>query len=227
MGIFTRFRDIIASNVNAMLDCAEDPEKLIKLMIQEMEDTLVELKANCAGAMADAKKIGRELDMVQHKADEWEAKAELALRKGRESLAREALIERRRLTDRAEGLTFEADGMEELVKNCQEEIVQLEQKLAGVKEKQRLLIQRRAHAHGRRRAQRAIRRNDSTDAMARFQAFESRVDRLEAEADLTNFGRRSSLDEEFDLLSKDEDIEAELDELRKKVTPKGSEKNAD
>ena len=96
MGIFTRFKDIVASNINSMLDHAEDPEKLIKLMIQEMEDTLVELKANCAGAMADAKKINRELEMVQHKADEWEAKAELALRKGWPSMFRGYLNEEAR-----------------------------------------------------------------------------------------------------------------------------------
>ena len=92
MGIFTRFRDIISSNINAMLDKAEDPEKLIKLMIREMEDTLVEIKTACAGVMAGGKKIQRQLEGLKTRARYWEEKAELAVNKGRDDLAREALI---------------------------------------------------------------------------------------------------------------------------------------
>jgi phage shock protein A len=93
MGIFTRFRDIISSNINAMLDRAEDPEKLIKLMIREMEDTLVEIKAACAGAMASSKKVQRRLQALDDKSGYWETKAELAVKKDRDDLAREALVD--------------------------------------------------------------------------------------------------------------------------------------
>jgi len=93
MGIFTRFKDIINSNLNAMLDKAEDPEKLIKLMIHEIEDTLVELKASCAGVMANRRKIQRQLEAIQSRAEYWNKNAELAVRKSRDDLAREALIE--------------------------------------------------------------------------------------------------------------------------------------
>ena len=96
MGIFTRFRDIISSNINAMLDKAEDPEKLIRLMIREMEDTLVEIKSACAGVMAGGKKIKRQLDGLGTRAQYWEEKAELAVNKGRDDLAREALVEKRK-----------------------------------------------------------------------------------------------------------------------------------
>ena len=96
MGIFTRFRDIVSSNINAMLDRAEDPEKLIKLMIHEMEDTLIEIKASCAGVMAGAKKVQRQLSDVRARVAYWEEKAGLAVNKGRDDLAREALIERRK-----------------------------------------------------------------------------------------------------------------------------------
>src|SRR5210317_1339583 len=99
MGIFTRFRDIISSNINAMLDKAEDPEKLIKLMIREIEDTLIELKASCAGVMASEKKVERRLEGVQSREQYWADRAQLAVDKGRDDLAREALVEKRRFTD--------------------------------------------------------------------------------------------------------------------------------
>ena len=95
MGIFTRFRDIVSSNINAMLDSAEDPEKLIKLMIREMEDTLIEIKASCAGVMAERKKEQRQLEEIEARAKHWGEKAELAVRKGRDDLAREALLQKR------------------------------------------------------------------------------------------------------------------------------------
>ncbi|MBW1995316.1 MAG: PspA/IM30 family protein, partial [Deltaproteobacteria bacterium] len=100
MGIFTRFRDIVSSNINVMLDRAEDPEKLIKLMIREMEDTLVELKASCAGVMADSKRLARQLEDIESRIRYWEEKAGLAVRKARDDLAREALLEKRRFTAR-------------------------------------------------------------------------------------------------------------------------------
>jgi len=104
MGIFTRFRDIISANINAMLDRAEDPEKLIKLMIREMEDTLVEIKASCAGVMASRRKVERQLEDIDIRSKHWEEKAELAVSKGRDDLAREALMEKRKYTRRQEAL---------------------------------------------------------------------------------------------------------------------------
>ena len=130
MGIFTRFRDIISSNINAMLDRAEDPEKLIKLMIREMEDTLVELKAACAGVIADRKKIGRRLSEVQERERHWESRAKLAVRKGRDDLAREALVEKRRFTRMAEGLLVESGEQDELINQYHDDIQQLENKTA-------------------------------------------------------------------------------------------------
>ena len=101
MGIFTRFRDIVGSNINSMLDRAEDPEKLIKLMIQEMEDTLIELKTACAGVMAENKKVERQLQGLDKRVDYWESKAGLAVHKGRDDLAREALLEKRRYSQQS------------------------------------------------------------------------------------------------------------------------------
>ena len=107
MGIFTRFRDIISANINVMLDKAEDPEKLIKLMIREMEDTLVELKSSCAGVLAGGKKIERKLDEARSRDVYWKERAELAVDKGRDDLAREALKEKRRFSTMAESLDRE------------------------------------------------------------------------------------------------------------------------
>ena len=214
MGIFTRFRDIVSSNINSMLDRAEDPEKLIRLMIREMEDTLVELKAACAGVIAETKKIQRQHDESRSRSRSWGEKAELAVRKGRDDLAREALIEKRRYLQRAESYAKELSDHEALVEQYQDDIRQLEEKLKAAREKQRLLVQRHIHAERKRRAQEDIRRIDSSEALYKFDELESRIERMEAEADLVNFARKHDLEGELDRLSGDADIERELQALK-------------
>ena len=214
VGIFTRVSDIIHSNINAMLDKAEDQEKLIRLMIQEMEDTLVEIKASCAGAMATKKKVQRELDEALTRADQWGNKAQLAVNKGRDDLAREALIEKRRYRERAGALEREASECDALVEQYQDDIVQLEDKLKLAQEKRRILVQRHIRAQRSKRVQEGIRRIDSTDTLIRFEQFENRIERLEAEADLVNLSRKPALEEELARLEGDEEIEQELQALR-------------
>ena len=206
MGIFTRFRDIISSNINAMLDKAEDPEKLIKLMIREMEDTLVEIKTACAGVMASGKKTQRQLDRHKDQALYWEEKAELAVNKGRDDLAREALIEKRKFTRRAQ--TIEQDLVEQdlLIEQYQNDIHQLEDKLKSARDKQRMLVQRHVHAQKKIQAQQEMRRIDSSETMMKFDELENRIDRMEAEADLVNFGQKTSLEDELERLSVDDEI---------------------
>ncbi len=215
MGIFTRFRDIISSNINAMLDRAEDPEKLIKLMIREMEDTLVEIKAACAGAMASSKKVQRQLQTIENRVNYWEEKAELAVAKGRDDLAREALVEKRHYTSRTEGLENELAEHEILIDKYQDDIRQLEEKLKSARDKQRMLVQRQIHASRKRKAQEEIRRVDSTEAMMKFDELQNRIEHMEAEAELVNFGKKSSLENEIDRLSVDDEIEKELQALKK------------
>lgn len=214
MGIFTRLRDIASSNINAMLDKAEDPQKLIRLMIQEMEDTLVEIKASCAGAMAQAKKIDRQLSDAVRRAKDWTDKAQFAVDKGREDLAREALMAKRSYARMAESLEREIAEANEVVRQYQSDIIQLEEKLAAVREKQRVLIQRHIHARQQKRARQDMRRAESSDTMVRFQQFENRIERMEAEAEMVNFGRKPPLDDAFDRLAGDEEIEAELADLK-------------
>ena len=214
MGIFSRVRDIISSNINAMLDKAEDPEKMIRLMIQEMEDTLVEIRASCAGVMATRKKVERGLEEARSRAQKWRDKAELAVAKGREDLAREALFEKRRYTERAAALDTERDRCGEMVEQYQEDIRQLEDKLAAAREKQRVLVQRHIHARQKKRVQSEIRKVDASDAVIRFEQFENRIERMEAEADLVNFGRKPTLEDQLDRLEEDEEIEKELEALK-------------
>lgn len=214
MGIFTRFRDIISSNINAMLDKAEDPEKLIQLMIREMEDTLVELKASCAGVMAERKKLQRRLDEMKSRAAHWEERAGLAVDKGRDDLAREALQEKRRFAGFAESLSQELDEHSAIVAQYQDDIRQLEDKLVNAREKQRVLVQRHIRARRKKQAQEEIRRADNYETIAKFDDLENRIERMEAEADLVNFGRRATLEEEFDKLVHDDDIEKELQALK-------------
>jgi phage shock protein A len=217
MGIFTRFRDIVSSNLNAMLDKAENPEKLIKLMIQEMEDTLVELKSSCAGVIAQARKIRREMEEAADRHHSWEERASLAVRRGRDDLAREALAEKRAYENKEQALEKEAADLDGLVEEYQADIRQLEKKLESAKEKQRLLIERHIHAIHKRRAQEDIRRMDNSDAIIRFANLENRIDRMEAEADMVNFGK-DSLDGRIAHLTVDEEIERELQSLKSSLS---------
>jgi len=220
-GIFTRFRDIVSSNINAILDKAEDPEKLIRLMIREMEDTLVEIKAACAGAMASSKKVRRQLDTLQGRIQHWGEKAELAVKKGKDHLAREALIEKRRYVHQQNALEKELAEHDLLIEQYQNDIRQLEDKLKFARDKQRLLVQRHIHAHRKRQAQEEIRRVNSSEAMLKFEELENRIEHMEAEADLVNFGKKTGLESELDTLSADEEIEKELQALK---TPPGARK---
>jgi phage shock protein A len=214
MGIFTRFRDIISANISAMLDKAEDPEKLINLMIREMEDTLVEIKASCAGVMAGAKKIQRQKEEAHAREKAWQDKAGLAVSKNRDDLAREALVEKRRFSELTSSLERELTEHNGLIDQYQADIQQLEDKLRSAREKQRILMQRHVHARKKKQAQEEIRRMDSSEAVIKFEELENRIERMEAEADLVNMGRKPTLDAEFDELMVDEEIEKELQRLK-------------
>ncbi len=217
MGIFTRFRDIINSNINTMLEKAEDPEKLIKLMIQEMEDTLVELKASCAGAMANRTRIARKLEECRERATDWERKARLALQKEREDLAREALVEKQHFEEEIARCERELGEFVQIIEQYQKDIQQLEDKLDTARNKHRVLVERHIQANRRKRAQSQIRTAETSDAFLRFEQFESRVDRMQADADLINSGRERKLESEINRLEEDEAIEGELERLKREM----------
>lgn len=216
MGVFSRFKDIVSSNLNSLLDKAEDPKKLIRLMIQEMEETLVELKAGCAKAMADRKTLDRELAGASSLAATWEERAALAVDKGRDDLAREALAERRRFLDRADALHAEAARLDELIIQAREDMGRLDEKLAAARDKQRLLVSRHARASARLRAGDKARPVDNGEAMLRFDQFERRIERLEAEAELSAPRASSGLEREFATLAGGEAVERELAALKQR-----------
>lgn len=223
MGIFTRFKDIIASNMSDMLDRAEDPEKLIKLMIREMEDTLIEIKSSCAGIIAEQKKVKRSLDSILEKETFWENKARFAVEKGNDSLARQALHEKRRHSQAAGAADTELSELNLVVEQYHEDIQELEDKLTSARETQRVLVQRHIHARHKKRAQEEIRRADSAEVIMKFEELENQIERMEAEADLVNFGKSSTLEEQFNTLEADDEIEAELDALKSFRNQKNSD----
>ncbi|MCP4672859.1 MAG: phage shock protein PspA [Desulfobacula sp.] len=220
MGIFTRFKDIIASNMSDMLDKAENPEKLIKLMIREMEDTLIEIKSSCAGAIADQKKVQRFLNGIQEKEDFWKQKAELAVSKGKDQLARQALQEKRKYSQKLESVEIELTELGLIIDKYRDDIHELEAKLMSGRETQRVLVQRHIHARHKKSVQEEIRRADSHEIMLKFEELENHIEQMEAEADLVNYGRPSPLEDQFATLEADDEIEAELNELKSSQSPK-------
>ena len=218
MGVFTRFRDIVGSNINVMLDKAEDPEKMLKLMVRDMEDILVEIKSDCAGVMAAGKRTERELDDAQSRAGLWEERAAFAVKKGRDDLARDALVEKRRYTEKVEVLQREHRDHQDLVAQYQDDIVQLEHKLDTARERQRLFVQLQIHAQYQKQAQEEIRRIDNSEAIYKFEEFENRIERMEAEAEMVNYGIGGTIEQELDAMIVDEDIESELDHIKSSLS---------
>jgi phage shock protein A len=217
MHIFSRFRDIVHSNINAMLDQAEDPEKMIRLIIQEMEETEIEIKASCANTMAARKTADRNLAVRRNQAAEWEKRARLAMEKGREDLAREALVQKHQALEGSAAAETEIAELEEIINKYRSEITQLEEKLTGARERQRVLAQRHTQARQRTKSQEQIRKADSHLTIARLERFEQQIERMEAEADLVNYGKGTSLEKQILDLERSEQIDSELSDLKKSL----------
>ena len=226
MGIFSRLSDIINSNLNAMCDSAEDPEKMIRLIIQEMEDTLVEVRSASAKIMADKKTQERKLRSLKGQAITWEEKAKLALSKDREDLARAALNEKRQVEGDARSLESELQLADEHIQQLHDEVGQLQLKLDDAKAKRKAILMRADSVTQRRRTQHQIHRTHLDEAFDRFERFERRVDGLEGELDAMNLGRgKPSLADEIDALSEDNVLNEELEVLKRSMaeSKKGGE----
>jgi len=216
MGVFSRLGDIINSNINAMLDKAEDPEKMIRLMIQEMEDTLVDLKSSCAAKMATRAEMERDRDTLLGKHQRWEQRAALAVERGRDDLAKEALLEKKQCAGQLEYAEKDLEHYEGLISECKSNIAQLEQKLEEVTLKHKMLVQRSIHANEKKRARTVMSNATGAQAVMRFGELENRIERMEADADLAgSTAAGSDLEREFDRLESDDAIEEELAALKK------------
>ncbi len=218
MGVFSRLSDIINSNINALLDQAEDPEKIVRLIIQEMEDTLVEVRTSAARAIADKKEIARKLRSFESRRDEWAAKAELAVQKGRDDLAKGALAARRKAGEMAELLAGELALVEDGLDKANADLEQLQAKLKEAKAKQKALELRRQTASERVRINRHVYDGRIDDALARYDQFERKIDELEAEAESYALGHPKTLTAQFAELESGEALDAELADLKRRMS---------
>ena len=217
MGVFTRLTDIVNSNINAMLDKAEDPEKIVRLIIQEMEDTLVEVRSRAARAIADKKEVERRRTEFELRSREWETKAELAIAKGRDDLAKGAIAAKRKALEMADLFAKEHDAIDKSLVRANDDLEKLQAKLKEAKAKQRSLEIRRSAAEGSVMINRAVYDGRIDDAMARYERYERKIDELEAEAESYVMGRPKSLEQEFRELEAEDDVNAEFDALKRRV----------
>lgn len=216
MGIFSRFTDIVNSNINALLDKAEDPEKMVRLIIQEMEDTLVEVRSASAKTLANKKEIVNQIAKYESDASDWEAKAELALSKDREDLARAALQEKKKSAEAAEALSKELAIVEEQISKLQDEIGQLQEKLADAKSRQKAIIMRQKTASSRLEVKKTLDSTKVDNAMGRFEQYERKIDDLESQVEAYDLGKKT-LQDEFAELEASDKVEDELAALKAKV----------
>jgi len=223
MGIFSRLTDIINSNINAILDKAEEPEKIIRMIVQEMEDTLVEVRSSAARAIADQKDIERKIRRLKEIEGEWERKAALALSKGREDLAKAALVEKTETIETAKHLMAESAHLTEALKRHEDDVVKLEAKLREAKAKKAVIDARMRSATNHLRVRRNLYDNRILNTFERFDRVETRIDRLEAEAESFDIGRGRTLSDEINELERNEDIERELAALKTRMGKATSE----
>ena len=220
MGIFSRTRDIVAANFTDLLDKAEDPAKMIRMIILEMEETLVEVRATAARTIADQKEMRRHIGKLGTLESSWEEKAELALSKGREDLAKAALVEKQKATDMADRLQVEIAVLDDALKASEADIAKLQSKLRDARARQSAIATRMETAHNRIRVREAYSGERVQDAFSRFDVLEKRADLAEGRADALAMGAPKTLEEEIDELKSSEKVDAALEALKAKAAGK-------
>lgn len=217
MGIFSRLGDIISANVSDLLDKAEDPAKMIRMIILEMEETLVEVRASAARAIADQKEARRTLQRLDAAQASWAEKAELALSKGREDLAKAALVEKQKLGQMADQILHDMGVLDEALAKHEEDIQKLEAKLREARARQTSILNRLETLENRSRMRRMMSSPKIDEAFQRFALMERRVDLAEGRVESYDLGKTKTLEEEFADLKASDAVEAELAALKAKV----------
>ncbi len=217
MGIFSRMTDIVNANLNAMLDKAEDPEKMVRLIIQEMEDTLVEVRSTSVRSLARKKELQRHIAHMHTDVTEWQRKAELALSKDREDLARAALAAKQRSADNIGDHEKELKHVETEIAKLDEDTGKLKAKLADAKQRQKAIILRAQSADSRLKVKRQIHDGRMENAMVKFEKYEAKIDGLEAQLESYDLGQVRSLKEQFAELEQGEKLDAEMEALKSKL----------
>jgi phage shock protein A len=216
MGIFSRISDIINSNLNAILDKAEDPEKMVRLIIQEMEEALVEVRSTSARAIADRKELLRRQEWLKHEAAEWERKAEVAVKKRRDDLAKGALVERTKASEARAFLDKDMEILDDTLAKLNGDIAALQAKIKDAKARQSAIILRGKAAQSRLGARRKLADHSIDDAMLRFEHYERKMDDLEGQVESYDMGQKT-LAEEIEELEANERIDEELKVLKAKL----------
>jgi phage shock protein A len=222
MGIFSRLSDIVNSNINALLDKAEDPEKIIRLIIQEMEDTLVEVRSDAVRIIADRKEAERQIARLTAERDDWEAKAELAISKGREDLARAALVAKTRVAEAVDNETKHLADINTGLEQQGEDIARLQVKLDDARKREALMISRHKTATSRLQARRVTYDNRLVGALGRMEAMERSLDHLEGKVEVFDHGRAPNLADEIAALQTDHAVDEELARMKQKMADKAS-----
>ncbi len=221
MGIFSRTRDIIAANVTDLLDKAEDPAKMVRMIIAEMEDTLVEVRASAARTIADQKEMRRHIMKLEQLQASWTEKAELALSKDRDDLAKAALTERQKAADMCDQLTTEIRVLDDSLKASEGDIAKLQNKLREARTRQNSVETRLETANNRFRLREMYSGPKTEDAFSRFDVLERRVDEAEGRAEAAGLGSIKTLEEEISELRSSEKVDAELAALKARLTKEG------
>ena len=216
MSVFSRMSDIINSNLNALLDKAEDPEKMVRMIIQEMEETLVEVRSTSARAIADKKELARRRDWLISEGAEWQRKAEVAIKKNRDDLARSALVEKNKAIDAVASVEQELHQLDDTLVKLGDDVVALQVKLKDAKTRQNAIIMRGKAARSRLGIRRQLSEANVDDAMHRFEQYERKMDDLEGQIEAYDLGKRT-LNDQISELETGDAINAELEALKARV----------
>ncbi|MDB5362098.1 MAG: pspA [Rhodospirillales bacterium] len=225
MGVFSRISDIVNSNINAILDRAQDPEKIIRLIIQEMEDTLVEVRSSTVKTIAEKRELERRIATMTSEIEEWQGKAELALNKDREDLAKGALQVKSRLSTDMGLLVKQLSQIEDGLAKQSEDVVKLQQKLADAKGREASMAMRHNTATARLKIRSSLYDERVTDAFSRFEQVERALDELEGKVEVYDIGVKKSVAEELAELEATTQVESELSALKAKLAKKADGSN--